>query len=78
MAKYTLFINKKTQARSIRINKTSEIIQESIDPSKYLELRKKTIINNKAKRYRMTMDYVADITGLTKVYGAVSGKIYYE
>lgn len=74
MAKYTLLVNKETKARSIRINKTGEIIQESIDSSKYLELRKKALTNLKQAQRNEIMSSM----GLTKVYGAVSGKVYWE
>ncbi len=74
MAKYSLLINKNTQERSVRNNKTGEVIRESEDSVKYLELRKKALNNLKqASRH----DIMTSM-GLTRVYGAVSGKVYYE
>jgi hypothetical protein len=78
MAKYSMKINKVTQERWAVINKTGEIVKENEDPTRYNEIRKKAITNQKAKSYRNAMDYAADACGLTKVYGAVSGKVYYE
>ena len=74
MAKYTLKINKVTNERSVVINKTGEVIVESIDPVKYNELRKKAINNLKSKQ----RNDVYESLGLTKVRGAVSGKVYWE
>jgi hypothetical protein len=74
MAKYTLLVNKNTQARSVRNNKTGEVIQESIDPVKYNELRKKALTNLRQAQRNEIMSSM----GLTKVYGAVSGKVYWE
>lgn len=54
MAKYTLLINKETQARSIRI-KTGEVVHESEQPERYLELRKRAISNINARTFRATM-----------------------
>jgi hypothetical protein len=78
MAKYTLMQTKQTKERFVLINKTGEKVFELLDPNKYAELRKKAVTNHKAKSYRSAMDYAADACGLTKVYGAVSGKVYYE
>ena len=72
--KYTLLKNKETGARSIRINKTGEVVVESENPEKYLELRKKALTNLKtAARNEMLSDL-----GLVKVRGAVSGRTYWE
>jgi hypothetical protein len=78
MAKYSLRINRVTQERWAIINKTGEVITEKDNPIRYNEIRKKAITNHKAKSYRSAMDDAADACGLTKVYGAVSGKVYYE
>lgn len=74
MAKYSLLINKNTQERSVRINKTGEVILEALDPVKYNELRKKAITNHRQAQKSDIMESM----GLTKVYGAVSGKVYWE
>lgn len=74
MAKYSLLINKNTQERSVRINKTGEVILEALDPVKYNELRKKAITNHRQAQKNDIMESM----GLTKVYGAVSGKVYWE
>jgi len=78
MAKYSLKINKFTQERWAVINKTGEIVYENQDSTRYAEIRKKAITNQKASSYRKAMDYAAESCGLVKVYGAVSGKVYYE
>lgn len=74
MAKYTLLKNKNTGERSVRINKTGEVILESAEPTRYADLRKKAQTNsNRAQR-----DDLLDSLGLKKVRGAVSGKTYWE
>ena len=50
MAKYTLMINRKTGARSVRIASRApwyrgEIIRESDSPERYAELRKRALRN---------------------------------
>jgi hypothetical protein len=74
MSKYTLLVTKQTKERSIRNNKTGEVIRELENPAKYAELRKKAVQNIKAaQRHELMLD-----CGLTRVYGTVSGKVYYE
>ena len=73
--KYTLLVNKDTKERSIRINKTGEIITEFYTPTKYSELRKKALTNHLRNSNR---DDIMKSLGLTKVYGAVTGKVYWE
>lgn len=74
MAKYTLLINKETKERSVRINKTGEVIRESENADLYLELRKRALNN---ARQASRNDAMRSL-GLTPVRGAVSGKIYWE
>jgi hypothetical protein len=72
--KYTLLQNKETKERSIRINSTGTIVTELDQPKEYKELRKKAI---KAIERKQKDQFMKDC-GLTKVRGAVSGKIYWE
>ena len=72
--KYSLLKNKLTGDRSIRNNKTGELVIENENPEKYLELRLKAIAN--IKRAQKNEVY-ADL-GLVRVRGAVTGKIYWE
>lgn len=72
--KYTLLVNKNTKERSVRINKTGEVVKESLEPDKYKELRKKALTNLRAGSRNELMESL----GLTKVYGAVTGKVYWE
>lgn len=72
--KYTLLVNKTTQERSVRINKTGEIITESVNPTEYLALRKKALSNAKT---RSRNEFMKDC-GLVRVKGAISGRTYYE
>lgn len=72
--KYSLLINKESGARSIRVNKTGEVITEQANPELYLELRKKALVN----RSRKNRDDIMTSFGLTKVRGAVSGRTYWE
>ena len=72
--KYTLLVNKNTKERSVRNNKTGEVIKESADPTQYAQLRKKALTNLRAGQRN---ELLSDL-GLTKVYGAVSGKVYWE
>ena len=74
MAKYTLLKNKETGAPSVRNNKTGEVITESENPDLYKELRKRALRN----RNNAARDDVLRSLGLTKVRGAVFGKIYWE
>jgi hypothetical protein len=48
MAKYSLLINKVSQARSVRINSTGEVVAEAADPVRYADLRKRAITNRNA------------------------------
>ena len=71
--KYTLFVNKNTGARSLKINKTGEIVSEVEDPERYSELRKRAVKNQiKAER-----DSLMESFGLTKVKGNLGGT-YWE
>ena len=72
--KYTLLKNKFTGIRSIRINATGEKIVESENPIEYKRLRKLAVNNFKRADYDETMRSI----GLTKVRGAVTGRIYWE
>lgn len=72
--KYQLLRKKSTNARFVRIVKTGEEIFESEQPERYAKLRKQ-ILKNESKR--MFEQAMKDI-GLTKVRGAVSGKVYWE
>jgi hypothetical protein len=72
--KYTLLVNKDTKERSVRINKTGEVIKESFEPDRYAELRKKALVNLKNHQ----RDSLLESFGLTKVRGAVTGKVYWE
>ena len=72
--KYTLLQNKHTGDRSIRINKTGVLVKEIEFPTEYHELRKKAI----AAVNRRSRDSLMEDMGLTKVRGAVSGKVYWE
>lgn len=72
--KYTLLKNKVTGVRSVRINKTGEVVVENENPIKYVELRKKAL----ASANRRSRDSLMEDMGLTKVRGAVSGKVYWE
>lgn len=74
MSKYSLLINKNTQARSVRVNKTGQVVTEVDSPTEYLDLRKKAL----ASVQRKAKDSVYESFGLTKVRGAVSGKVYWE
>jgi len=74
MKKYTLLQNKNTMERSVRVNKTGEVITEASNPTEYLSLRKKAV----AAHQRKAKDSLMEDMGLTKVRGAVSGKIYWE
>ena len=74
MAKYSRKINKVTGERSIVINATGQVVIEKDNPSEYLALRKKAL----ASEARRAKDSIMESMGLTKVYGAVSGKVYYE
>lgn len=72
--KYTLLKNKVTGERSVRNNKTGEVIQESVNPELYNNLRKRALTNLRSKE----RDSIMRDMGLNKVYGAVSGKVYWE
>jgi len=72
--KYTLLVSKSTGDRSVRINKTGDVIKEIDFPEQYLELRKKAL----AAQARKSKDNLMQSMGLTKVRGEVSGKIYWE
>ncbi len=61
-------------AEYVRINKTDERIYKAEDPVKYAELAKKA----KASYARANKESCLRSLGLTKVRGAVSGKIYWE
>ena len=74
MAKYSRKINKVIGERSIVINATGQVVIEKDNPSEYLALRKKAL----ASEARRVKDSIMESMGLTKVYGAVSGKVYYE
>ena len=72
--KYTLLKNKETGIRSVRINTTGELVSEAERPEEYMALRKKALTNLKAAQRH---DLYTSL-GLTRVRGAVSGKVYYE
>lgn len=74
MAKYTLLKNKETGLRSVRVNATAQVVTEQDNPTEYLALRKKAL----ASLARKQKDSIMESMGMTKVYGAVSGKVYYE
>lgn len=74
MAKYTLLKNKVTGERSVRNNKTNEVITEKDNPKEYKALRAKALNNLKAREYNSIMKDM----GLTRVVGEVSGKVYWE
>ena len=74
MSKYTLLLNKATQVRSVRNNKTGEVTIETDNPAEYLSLRKKALASSR----RAQRDDMMEACGLTKVRGAVSGKTYWE
>jgi hypothetical protein len=78
MAKYSLMVTRVNNERYVMINATGEKVFENENHVRYAELRKKAITNQKASSYRKAMDYAAESCGLVKVYGAVSGKVYYE
>lgn len=73
MSKYTLLKNKATNERSIRNNKTGEVIAERDQPEIYADLRKKALSNlqsaSRNDAYRSC--------GLTRVVGARGG-VYWE
>ena len=48
--KYTLLINKVTGDRSVRNNKTGEVVIEKDNPVLYNELRKKAVNNQRNKQ----------------------------
>jgi hypothetical protein len=72
--KYSLLKNKETGIRSIRINKTGEKISENDNPVEYSRLRKLALNNLNKANFNDAMKSV----GLTRVIGAVSGKVYWE
>jgi hypothetical protein len=72
--KYTLLVNKETKIRSVRINKTGELVLETVDPTRYNELRKKALSNLRQAEKTSAVQSL----GLTRVYGAASGKVYWE
>jgi len=55
MAKYTLLKNKETGLRSVRVNPTGEVVQETIDSNRYADLRKKALNNSKQASYNDVM-----------------------
>ncbi len=76
MSKYSL-LSSKERGRAIRINSGKEagrIVEESVDPVYYMELRKKAVTNFKSSQRNDLMSSL----GLNKVRGSVSGKIYWE
>ena len=72
--KYTLLINQARTIRSVRINATGEIINETTNPDKYADLAKKA----KQGLARKERDSIFEAMGLVKVKGAISGKTYWE
>ena len=74
MAKYTLLKNKVTGERTVRNNKTGQVVKETENPVEYLALRKKALNNLKQAQRNEAMESL----GLTKVYGAMTGKVYWE
>jgi hypothetical protein len=72
--KYSALIHRETGRRSIRINKTGELVWEDESPVEYAKLRKRAMANS----FRAAKDQIMRDCGLTKVYGAVSGKVYWE
>ena len=72
--KYSLLKNKLSGERSVQINKTGEIVRESVDLKRYNDLRKKALNS----LHRKQRDDLMESCGLTKVRGAVSGKVYWE
>ena len=74
MTKYSLLKNKVTGERSVRINLNGVLVTEKENPTLYADLRKKAL----ASLARKAKDDIMESMGLTKVRGAVSGKVYYE
>ena len=72
--KYTLLINQARTIRSVRINATGEIINETTNPERYADLAKKA----KQALNRKQRDKAMESLGLVKVKGAISGKTYWE
>ena len=72
--KYKLLKNKVTGERSVVVNATGQVVTEKENPVEYLAMRKKAM----ASLARRQKDSIMESCGLTKVYGAVSGKVYYE
>ena len=60
--------------RYIRNTVTNEIVTEKDNPTLYSDLRKKAI----ASEARQAKDQAMKDLGLSKCYGAVSGKAYWE
>ncbi len=72
--KLTLLKNRITGERRIYNSITKEYTSENDNPVLYAELRKKAINNHRiASRNQCLKDL-----GLNRVYGAVSGKVYWE
>lgn len=71
--KYTLLKNRLTGARSVRNNETLEIVREADNPSIYMELRRKAVLNrNRAERNECMKDL-----GLVS-YRNASGSVCWE
>ena len=72
--KYTLLKNKATGERSVRNNKTGEIVKESENQEQYSKLRKMALRNSGVS----ARDEAMRALGLSIVRGSVSGSKYYE
>ncbi|NTV60618.1 MAG: hypothetical protein HGA77_04845 [Chlorobiaceae bacterium] len=72
--KYMAFIVKNGQDRMVRNLITGEEVFQSKDPKRYEELHSKWKRNKRAR----DKEQVMKLLGLTKVRGAMSGKVYWE
>lgn len=71
--KYSLVTNKTTGEKGVRINKTMEVVKESVNPELYKNLRTRALNNLKQRAFNGAMSSV----GLTRVRGALGG-VYWE
>ena len=72
--KYKLLKNKATGERSVVVNATGQVVTEKDNPTEYADLRKRAL----ASLARAAKHDIMESMGMTRVYGAVSGKVYYE
>jgi len=72
--KYSLVCNKITGEKAVRINKTAELVLESVNPTRYADLHKKALNNANKRAYNDALSSL----GLTRVVGSISGRTYWE